>query len=146
MTKATSDNQPLFELGDAFEIFLQREGATDYVELHVAPNGKRMHLSLPGLRGRPSPGAEALAFGQMLVTPVGFSATTAMADEGWRAEVRIPAATLGLKDFRGGERFRISFCRYDASGEGPPICSSSSPHKILDFHRPDEWTQIVLAR
>jgi hypothetical protein len=36
-------------LGDVFEIFVVMEGMRDYVELHVTPNNKRLHVRLPGV-------------------------------------------------------------------------------------------------
>jgi len=46
----------------------------------------------------------------------------------------------------GEPRFRISFCRYDASSTGESILSTTAGHPVVAFHRPDEWTQIVLGK
>lgn len=128
-TTAAADNQNLWELGDVFEIFLQAEGSPGYTELHVAPNGKKLHLRFPGK----IPG-----------DPAGFAASAAAIPGGWRIEALIPPGICGLPDFHAGQHLRVSFCRYDASGAGTPVLSTSSPHRVISFHRPEEWARAVL--
>jgi hypothetical protein len=65
---------------------------------------------------------------------------------GWRVKASIPAGVLGLPAFAEGQRFRISFCRYDASSAGESILSTTATHPVVAFHRPNEWTQIVLDK
>lgn len=145
-TKATADNQKMWELGDVFEVFLQVEGRREFVELHVVPNGFRVHAHLPGPRGMATPTSEPLAFESMLVSPVGFTAKAVKTKSGWRVSERIPAAILGLDAFRPGQDLRISFCRYDGSPGGEPVLSTSASHPVISFHRPDEWAKIRLAQ
>jgi len=133
-------------MGDVFEIFAMVEGRKDYVELHVAPNNRRMHLRLPGVGGRATPDSPPLTFEEMKVTPVGFLSEARKTPFGWRVKASIPAGVLGLPAFAEGQRFRISFCRYDVSSAGEPILSTSAAHPVVAFHRPDEWTQIVLGK
>lgn len=128
-TSATADNQRLWELGDVFEIFLQAEGNDAYTELHVAPNGIRMHLRFPE---------------NLPVTPVGFQASANLTATGWRVEARIPAEVCGLPRFEAGTILRVSFCRYDAGAGAPPVLSTSAAHPAVSFHHPDEWPRVVL--
>src|SRR5579862_5463704 len=44
---ADGDNQPTWELGDVFEIFAQRQGETEYAEMHVTPENHRLYLRFP---------------------------------------------------------------------------------------------------
>ncbi len=143
---ATQDNERLWELGDVLEIFAMVEGRREYVELHVAPNGRRMHLRIPGVGGRATPDAEPMPFEQMFVNPVGFGGEATVEPDGWRVRARIPAEVFGLATFAEGQRFRVSFCRYDASSHSEPVLSTSSPHPVVAFHRPDEWTRIQLVK
>lgn len=43
-TDATSGNQPMWELGDVFEIFIAVPSQSKYWELHVTPNNYRLQL------------------------------------------------------------------------------------------------------
>lgn len=144
ITRATEDNQRLWTLGDVFEIFLQIEGRSDYVELHVAPNNLRMHLHKPNVAGRPSPESPVLSLEEMLVAPPGFSSDVIRSSYGWRIRATIPAPVLGLDSYTSGTKLRASFCRYDAGGDREPILSTTSAHLIDSFHRPHEWRRLVL--
>lgn len=141
---STGDNQPMWELGDVFEVFLAKEGNPGYLELHVTPRNHRTHVRLPGPGGRPVPDGEPLPFEKMTVAPVGFASKATRTPGGWRVQARLPASLLDLRFFRSGQRFRVSFCRYDAHFEGQPTLSTSSPHPVISFHRPEEWQHIVL--
>jgi hypothetical protein len=52
---SAADNGRLWELGDVFEIFLGDSESAQYVEFHIAPNGKRVQLLWPDARPPPSP-------------------------------------------------------------------------------------------
>lgn len=144
-TRATGDNQAMWELGDAFEMFIQVEGRSDYVELHVVPTNHKLHLALPGVRGKPTPDAESYTFDQMIRTPVGFTSQVERTPTGWKITARVPASVLGLETFAPGQRLRVSFSRYDVTPGQDPILSTTAAHPILDFHRPDDWTAVELA-
>jgi len=144
-TKATADNQKMWELGDVFEAFLQIEGNRDYVELHVTPNNKRMHLHLPGVGGKASDGAVPVPFEQMLVRHVGFRSTATRTPTGWRVTMSIPASVFRVPVFHPGLALRVSFCRYDAAATGEPVLSTTADHPVIAFHRPHEWTPARLV-
>lgn len=129
-TSAAADNQRLWELGDVFEIFLQVEGSGAYTELHVAPNGVRMHLRFPE---------------NLPVTPVGFPASAKLTAGGWRVEAEVPADVCGLARFEAGRELRVSFCRYDAGTDSPPVLSTSAAHSAVSFHHPEDWPRAVLV-
>lgn len=144
VTQATSDNERLWQLGDVFEIFLMIQGRTDYVELQVSPNNKRLHLHLPGIRGKIEPAGEAAAFETMLVSPVGFEASVACDANEWRVTVMVPPRVFDLEKFEPGLELRVACARYDAGSTSVPILSTTACHPIIDFHRPEEWTGLRL--
>lgn len=144
LTTASSDNQKLWMLGDVFEVFLMVEGRSDYAEMHVAPNGKRMHLHLAGVGGKSTPEAEPLPFEKMCVTPPGFQAMVEPTAGGWKIKAKIPASVVNHDAFHPGQRLRVSFCRYDAGRGKPETLSTSANHSIVSFHRPQEWTSVIL--
>jgi hypothetical protein len=144
LTQATEDNQRLWELSDVFEIFLMVEGRSDYVELHVAPNNRRMHVQKPNAAGIRESDGSTIAFEEMLVSPIGFTSETVKTTSGWQVQAHIPAAVLNLDAFTEGTRLRASFCRYDVSSEGTTVLSTTADHPVIAFHRPEEWTRLVL--
>jgi len=144
MTKAARDNEMFWSLGDTFEIFLKLSAEPAIAELHVAPNNKRLHLALPGPRGRRTPKSRPLPFEEMCVSPVGFTSAVTLTANGWTVRAMIPSSVLGLAEFSRGQYLRVSFCRYDATSGQKPVLSTTASHPVIDFHRPEEWALVVL--
>lgn len=143
-TQAKRHNDRFWEIGDTFEIFLQPEGQSAYVELHVTPNNLRLQLKFD----RPPSVNEPDPFSKALITrPVFDSKTwTNPAGPGWCLLAEVPIDRLfGVK--LPNSNWRFSFGRYDATrNREQPIISSSSKHSQPAFHRPDEWDRLyVLA-
>lgn len=137
-TDVTGPNQETWRLGDVFEIFLQRAGRSDYVELHVTPANIRtqFHFERTGATRR------ELCDGI-------FSSQVAV-DRGnavWTVMAKIPAMVVsGNETLDANQVWRFSFSRYDASRDGrPPILSSTSPHQALSFHRTQEWGEMIFV-
>lgn len=145
VTTVSADNQRTWELGDVFEVFLQLAGRREYVEMHVTPNNFRLHSRLPGVRGEIRPGGPRLPLSDLLVQPPGFESLATTSPGEWRATLLIPPSVLGLPRWEQGVHLRASFCRYDAGPGRKPVLSSSSPHPVPSFHRPDEWAPLSLA-
>lgn len=143
-TKATADNQRMWELGDVFEMFVMVEERKDYVELHVTPNNMRLHVRLPGVGGRARPVDQPLSFEEMVVTPVGFNSTVKREENGWSVSAKIPAAVLGLDRLEPDIRLRVAFARYDAFSGREPVLSTTARHPVISFHRPAEWSSVIL--
>lgn len=137
-TLATGPNQRTWELGDVFEIFLQAEDRSDYVELHVTPPNFRLQLHIE------SPGKPATQLDDGV-----FSSWVEIDAENkrWTVYAEVPAKLVSGRDhIRPGESWRFSFSRYDASRYGsPPILSSTSPHQAVNFHRTHEWGKITFC-
>ena len=141
-TRATANNQRLWELGDSFEIFLRPVSQESYVEFQVAPNNRRLQLRYPN--------AEAVALArqagsaaQFLIAEQAFrSATWICEDEKkWFVFAEIPAKSVTP---RGGAlsvaEWLFSFSRYDyVHDRSEPVISSTSPHAEANFHRQQEW-------
>jgi hypothetical protein len=141
-TRATADNQRLWELGDVFEIFLRPRAQESYVELQIAPNNKRLQLRYPD--------AQAVTLARKLGTAdhllihgkAFLSSVWACADEHkWFVFAKIPAKTVCEKvKLLPDVEWLFSFSRYDHTHNGnAPVISSSSQHKRADFHRQVEW-------
>jgi len=143
-TAATGDNQRMWELGDVFEMFLMVEGRQDYVEMHVTPNSKRLHLALPGVGGKATPESKPLEFEEMLVRKIGFESSVQRTADGWSVTARVPAHVLGVTSLQPGQRLRVAFARYDAARDSDPVLSTTASHPVIGFHRPEEWTRVTL--
>lgn len=141
---ATGDDQPLHLLGDTLEIFLMAENAPFYVELHVSPQNYRAHLRWPlGAIARVREGKGSIDDFRLQGSAFESETFVAPAEDRWEAVVRVPAQLLDLEELRMKQRFCFSVSRYDYSCLGhPPILSSTSPHRQLNFHRFHEWLSI----
>jgi hypothetical protein len=143
-SQATRHNQKMWELGDVLEFFVQVEGRADYLEMHVTPSNHRLHLRLPGVGGRTQPEAAPLTFEEMLVSPPGFSSSVEKTTTGWAVRAEIPVQALALTELTPGTALRVSFSRYDAAPHRRPVLSTTANHPVIAFHRPEEWTKLVL--
>ena len=136
-TTATSHGQRLWEHGDVAELFVQRIGDESYREYQISPNGFTLALAYPDLGG-----VAGVRSGSHKVedffAEAPFRAFAELTPTGWTACFSIPVEGFP------GERIRVSCCRYDVAEGRPPIISSTSPHPVRDFHRPQEWREFVL--
>jgi hypothetical protein len=137
-TLATGPNQRTWELGDVFEIFLQAEDRSDYVELHVTPPNFRLQLHIESL-GKPATQLDDGVFSSQVEIDA--------ANQRWTVYAEVPASLVSGRDhIRPGESWRFSFSRYDASRNGRPlVLSSTSPHQAVNFHRTHEWGKITFC-
>lgn len=133
---ATQHNQRTWELGDVFEIFVQREGSPAYSEVHVTPDNVRLHLQFADETHH----QRIASLAEVAADPEEIHSTVERFSAGWNVIVSIPLAASV------GERIRVSFCRYDYAPQWEkPVLSTSSPHPVVKFHRPAEWTLLEIC-
>lgn len=145
-TDATAPNQRMWELGDVLEIFLSPEDAAHYVEFHVTPNNLRLQLRVPDRVALCRAQAENDLDPLLLPDGVFHSrAWVRAAKKKWFVFVEIPVSVVCGSEARlPGARWKFSFSRYEyARGRKKPICSSTSPHARLDYHRREEWGTLI---
>lgn len=138
-SRATGHGQRLWELGDVAELFVQRAGDHSYREYQFSPNGFTLSLRYPDLTGVAALRSGSRKLEDFLTGEIPSVKSSATPGE-WvlNLEVPLPASP--------GERFRVSCCRYDypdPSCSGKPVISSTSPHPVRDFHRPQDWREFV---
>lgn len=147
-TRATAPNQRMWELGDALEIFLRPDRQTAYVEFHVTPKNLRLQLRIPDTATLRRAQA-ANVFDEFLVPGDAFQSAVWVQPEAqqWFVHAVIPAGRVaGPGRLAAGDRWHFSFSRYDYTrGIGEPVISSTSPHAVADFHRQQEWGELVFA-
>jgi hypothetical protein len=136
ITTATAHGQKLWEHGDVVELFIHKEGESGYREYQVAPNGFTLSLHYPEIScvAAVRSGERAMEEFQIEEIP---SVDVSKTDHGWGVSLSIP---LPLTP---GERFRVSCCRYDTGSGRAPVISSTSPHPVRDFHRPQDWREFI---
>ena len=139
-TRATADNQRMWELGDTFEMFLQPADSPGYTELHVTPNNLHLQLHFPDSQAASSARTKN-SFDEFLLPGAVFQSRTWVEARKWSIYVEIPAlAVYGTDKPLAGTQWRFSFSRYDfIRGRREPIISSTSRHTEPDFHRRQEW-------
>ncbi len=137
-TTAQNHNDPLWDLGDVFEIFVRHAARPEYFEFHVAPNNVTLDLCYPERYASRANGVECY----MLPEPH-FSAQVACqpSEKLWRVAARLPVAKLISEAALVADPsvWQFSFCRYDCGPGRDPAVASTSPHKIAGFHRAEEW-------
>lgn len=144
---ATEPNQRLWELGDAFEIYLRPANEPTYVQFDIAPNNQRLQLRIPSVAAlrqaqTTSEFAELVLPGNMIRSQVWLAP-----EEGkWFVFAAISAKAAFGSASVGGGRWHFSFSRYDHTrGQLEPVISSIAPHARADFHRQQEWGVIHFA-
>jgi hypothetical protein len=139
---ATALNQRAWELGDAFEMFLQPADQPAYFEFQVTPNNQRVQLRFTDSSVVENVRRNKL-MESVLITGEAFCSRTWIQPDVkcWYVYAEIRAKEL----FRQagslqGRQWRFSFSRYDYTrGRNQPVISSTSQHTEPDFHRQQEW-------
>lgn len=143
--RAAAHNEPMWQLGDTFEIFVRPAGQSAYCEFQVTPNNHRLQLRYAN--------AEAVAVARQsgslenaLIQGELFHSKTWRRPEvdQWFVFAEIPAKSVcDHVQALSGCTWQISFGRYDYQpGRVAPVISSTSAHAEPDFHRLNEWSRI----
>lgn len=135
-SRATAHGQRLWELGDVAELFVQKVGEESYHEYQVSPNGFTLALHYLDLTGVAEVRSGSRTLEDFLSGEIPSVESTTTAD-GWSVSLEVPLPSSP------GERFRVSCCRYAYPKENSVIISSTSPHPVRDFHRPQDWREFV---
>lgn len=135
---ATQDNQRTWKTGDVFEVFWKTTGVDGYHEVHVTPDNVRLSLSFPVDKTINAVRAQTETLDTYFQPTEVLLTRATKTRDGWSVIVGIPRANST------GDSIDLSFCRYDAHRDRPPTISSSSPHPVEDFHRPQDWASYTL--
>lgn len=144
----TEHNEPAYTKGDVFEIFLRPDGQDAYFEFHVNPRNQKFQLRIPSAEEFQKDRGGCGMPHDWLVRDWQFESRVKLVPEHarWRVLVQIPLPKIIEKgSVSPGTTMRFSFSRYDYPAPGqPPVLSSTSPHRQLNFHRQQEWGQLTL--
>lgn len=141
-SRSTEDGQPMWKLGDVFEIFAKVTDRDDYFELHMTPCGHRLQLHFPDNSVISQIRDKMRTLEEMMVEAPVFDFLTRKTATGWEVLALVPTSTLDAeRDSLAGTELAVSFGRYDyADAASEPILSSTTRHEELNFHRVHEWT------
>ncbi len=135
-------NAPAFTSGDVFEMFLRPLPAARYWEFHVGPQNQKFQLQIPSADAFRSGKGKGIPAEWYVPEPVFTSRVEVEPREGrWSVFCQIPFDVVHPRGAaRSGDRWLFSFSRYDYARDlEHPVLSSTSPHKILNYHRQEEW-------
>ena len=142
-TKAEWNNEDIWLLGDAFEMFIAEEGGDPYYEFHISPNARRLQLNFPSSAEfrtlKPGDSIDEYRISEPLFT---YEVWTG--PQKWTILAEIPSSIFGGDaPLLRSRVWRVSFSRYDyLPGSETPVLSSTSPHQAADFHRREEWRAV----
>jgi hypothetical protein len=138
-------NKPSFMSGDVFEIFLRPCNQESYVEIHVTPENQKLQLRIPSAREFAEPRANPGIPQEWFIDRVIESRVRVNPDaQRWEVVAEIPFDMV-CEVFlpQPNDRWLFSFSRYDYTrGREKPVLSSTSSHKVLNFHRQEEWGEL----
>lgn len=138
-----SNNQDFYGFGDAFEIFVRDVSRKTYYELHISPAGHWMQLKLPDREILKKKGFKV---DSIKVPRLMFHFRVRVNRHGnyWEIYARIPLKNICPEHVSlEGRKWLVSFSRYDyTQGRRNPVLSSTSNHRIRDFHRQEDWHEL----
>ena len=144
-SSSTHFNQRLWELGDAFEVFIYLKDSDAYYEFHVSPNNHVMQLRFDVSL---TPAQRRLQLPDLFMPRqvVWSKVWVEESENHWYVLLIVPASILKSSGiFVAGDTLEFSFSRYDYSHSSEePVLSSSSDLKKLDFHRREDWGTLRL--
>ena len=146
---ATADGQPMPALGDVVEFFVKPGvGRSDYWEIHVTPNDFLLDIHVPD-RVQISRGG-GITWEQVEPFTAPSSQTTrrvVVKDGSWAVEITVPWSAFGLDSSpASGEVWQFAVCRFNYTGGlDNPELSSTAPITELNFHRFEEYTDLVFG-
>jgi len=138
-------NEHTWELGEVAETFLQEDGATRYVEVHVTPENQRLQLRFP------HGGIEELRAGRrdlasfLIEDPEWAWSQTWIVPGWWASRLVLPADCFSPGFLKAGSRFLANFSRYDCADDGDPILSATAPLAEPFYHRRQDWQTFCLV-
>jgi len=149
-TEVTADQQPVWSLGDVFEIFVKRASQPGYHELHAAPNGYRMQLWFPSDKTLHALREVKDGWRKQLIDEPLFDFQTYMDPDQarWKVFVRLPWKTVAGASSERSDIWQLSCCRYDYREDlAEPVLESTSAHfSVLNFHHIPDWQYIRIER
>lgn len=138
---ATGFNEPIWQTGDVFEIFIQVDADT-YYEFHITPENRHLFLAwtsdlFAALRAKEATLEDAMINERDLLQ----SETRIREDAGhWTVHARIPFEKIGLDPKKTYPDLKVAFARYDSFGDGhPDILSATPDFPAINYHDRSVW-------
>jgi len=147
---ATEMNQPMWALGDVFEVFLRPQSQEAYYEFHVTPENQILQLRFESAlfydKMRNLSDSKPL-FNQSLISKKYLKTSTRIltAENRWQLLLSVPFSLIcETHAWDPVEPWFASFCRYDyTAGEAQPVLSSTSTYPQPNFHDQSAWRRLL---
>lgn len=136
-------NSEAFKYGDVFEVFLRPGGALSYIEIHVTPENFQLQMHFPNSEAiRTNRDLDKFKIAKSIPSTTAISTSPS----GWRVLLFLSLSELfGISSSQSNPEFDYSFCRYDyLKNSTKPILSSTSSHRIVNFHNIEDWGRLKL--
>jgi hypothetical protein len=145
---ATKTNDPTWEMGDVFEIFLVTPDSERYLEFHVTPNNVHLQIVWPNFQTISELRAKGVrAYDYMVEAPLLTSWVKVDHDSHqWTVLAKVKAdAITNNGQLSTGMVLKTSFSRYDRFQDTDQIIfSSTSAHKKINYHIQGDWKEYEL--
>jgi hypothetical protein len=146
-TESTADGQPMWRLGDVFEIFVRVLPGVPWHEFQVTPHNHLLELYWPHdpetcLQLEKQPGYQAFIAPHSLI-----DTRVRVLEHCWQVLARIPAKAIGpAEHIDSRQKWLLSFGRYDAwRGGQETVLSSTAPLQEALFSRQQEWHSLIFV-
>jgi len=146
-TKATQNNQKMWELGDTVETFIKPGiDQTGYWEVHVTPNNLLMDIYI---KDRTPYMAEKITFQDAVKynSNAQKHVTIDSVNNIWTIELQIPWQTFNLQHPpKIGTQWQFAICRYNYNPNNPePELSSTAYLTKLSFHNYEDYHTLIIS-
>jgi len=138
-------NDDTWEKGDVLEMFLRDESRQEYQEFHIAPTNCKLQLRIPCLEELIDRERRHSIMADFQLSPEVFQSRVWVENGKWSVLARIPFGELQLPAEPLGEKLSFFFSRYDHTRDREPMLTSTSSHRKVNFHRQQEWRNLVLS-
>ena len=145
---ATKKNDPTWEMGDVFEIFLVTPRSERYLEFHVTPGNVHLQIVWPNFQTIKELRAKGERAYDYMVEEALLESWVDVDHENnrWTVLAKVNAdAITNRGPLEPGMVIKTSFSRYDRFQDSDQIIfSSTSPHKKINYHIQSDWKDYVL--
>jgi len=145
---ATKLNDPTWEMGDVFEIFLVTPGSERYLEFHVTTGNVHLQIVWPDFQAISELRAKGIRAVDYMVEEPLLTSWVDVDHENhrWTVLAKVNAEAITTHGpLTPGMVLKTSFSRYDRFQDREKIIfSSTSPHKKINYHIQSDWKDYEL--
>tara|TARA_R100000027_G_scaffold53229_3_gene42076 strand:- start:3672 stop:4433 length:762 start_codon:yes stop_codon:yes gene_type:complete len=140
---ASNFNDLIYRFGDTIEVFLEVKDTENYLEFHFSPSNQRLQLDW-NEENRALKSQGNLDLNRLFIpAPEILDSFSSVNGNQWQLLVRIPTDLFGI-EYGTAAAISVSVCRYNYHTDGNFTLSSTSPHKVPNFHEKSDWLELSI--